>query len=128
MTKTADDVPMTETPDPVLEALDALAEMIRVNTERNHEMLEQIRYVKEERAKGLGYRQITEAKDGPLIVELATLNLESLTEAACRLRRAEAGALHDEGLTMDRIAELFGVTRQRISQVLRSRGTNQHVA
>ena len=48
--------------------------------------------------------------------------------AACRLRRAQAAALHDEGLTMDRIAELFGVTRQRISQILRSREATAEVA
>jgi hypothetical protein len=28
-------------------------------------------------------------------------------------------ALHDEGLTMDRIAVLFGLTRQRISSLLK---------
>jgi predicted XRE-type DNA-binding protein len=27
--------------------------------------------------------------------------------------------LHEEGITMDRIAELFGVTRQRVSGLLR---------
>ena len=105
---------MTETtPDPVIEALKTLAAMIGENTERNCQMLRQIRYVMDQRAKGLGYREIAEARQAPLVIELATDNLEALTEAACRLRRAEAAALHDEGLTMDRIAELFGVTRPR---------------
>ena len=33
---------------------------------------------------------------------------------------AEARALHDEGLTMAEIAALFGVSRQRVSALLRS--------
>jgi transposase len=36
-----------------------------------------------------------------------------------RVRRTEARALHGEGMTMDEIAKLFGVTRQRISALLR---------
>ena len=55
-------------------------------------------------------------------------------------RRAEARALYDEGLTMDEIATLFGVTRQRVSGLLRKearaapdnaahvRGVRGHVA
>ncbi len=35
-------------------------------------------------------------------------------------RRAEARALHQEGISMDRIAQLFGVTRQRVSALLNS--------
>jgi DNA-binding transcriptional regulator LsrR (DeoR family) len=35
------------------------------------------------------------------------------------VRRAEARALYAEGLTMDQIAERFGVTRQRVSALLR---------
>ena len=35
------------------------------------------------------------------------------------MRRAEAHALYAEGLTMDQIAERFGVTLQRVSALLR---------
>jgi transcriptional regulator with XRE-family HTH domain len=35
------------------------------------------------------------------------------------VRRAEARALYEEGLTMEQIAEHFGVTRQRVSALLR---------
>jgi len=53
-------------------------------------------------------------------VELTRDNLATLVEAGSRLRRAEAHALHAEGMTMEQIAELFGVTRQRVSALLRS--------
>lgn len=37
------------------------------------------------------------------------------------MRRTEARALHHEGVTMDKIARLFGVTRQGVSGLLRDR-------
>ncbi len=45
--------------------------------------------------------------------------MERLLRVSARLRWAEARALHAEGVTMDKIAALFGVTRQRISGLLR---------
>ncbi len=41
-------------------------------------------------------------------------------EVGSTLRKAEAAALRANGYTMDRIAELFGATRQRISALLRN--------
>jgi DNA-binding transcriptional regulator LsrR (DeoR family) len=35
------------------------------------------------------------------------------------VRRAEAQALYAEGMTMEQIADRFGVTRQRVSTLLR---------
>ncbi len=43
---------------------------------------------------------------------------EGLADAGSRWRRAEARALHREGLSMEKIAVLFGVTRQRVSALL----------
>ena len=37
------------------------------------------------------------------------------------LRSAEERALYAEGLTMNQIVELFGVSRQRVSALLRAR-------
>jgi phytoene/squalene synthetase len=102
--------------------------MIAQSNERNRQIMRRIRDVTEQRAKGRSYTDIAESQPQPLIIELATDNLEELMEAAGRLRRAQAAALHDEGVTMDRIAELFGVTRQRISQILRQREAVRNVA
>jgi DNA-directed RNA polymerase sigma subunit (sigma70/sigma32) len=57
----------------------------------------------------------------PLVVELLAESFGRLAAASAQLRRAEARALHREGLTMDEIAGLFGVTRQRVSAVLKER-------
>ena len=107
--------------DPVLDALDQLTTALRENIARNERALARADSIREQRAQGLPYREIVSHAQRPLIVELVASNMAVLAEAGSRLRRAEARALHDEGLTMDRIASLFGVTRQRISELLRQR-------
>ena len=50
---------------------------------------------------------------------MLSLNMAALETAGAEFRAAQARSLHDEGMTMDTIGELFGVTRQRISALLR---------
>ena len=44
--------------------------------------------------------------------------MQHLIEAGARLRRLEAQVLYREGLTMEQIGALFGVSRQRIAELL----------
>jgi transcriptional regulator with XRE-family HTH domain len=57
-----------------------------------------------------------------LIVQLLTENANLLLSYGTRVRHTEALALHREGMAMEQIARLFGVTRQRISGLLRNSG------
>jgi DNA-directed RNA polymerase specialized sigma24 family protein len=107
--------------DPVLEALDVLVRALRANAARIESTIARAERIREQREEGLSYREIESGVDRPLIVELTRDNLAALVEAGSRLRRAEARALHGEGMTMEQIAELFGVTRQRVSALLRDR-------
>ena len=109
------------TDDDVLQALDALTQVLHENQARNEQAIARAERVRARRLEGERYRDIVESEEGPLLLELATESLAALMHAAGRLRRAQADALHAEGLTMDRIAELFGVTRQRVSALLRHR-------
>lgn len=106
--------------DPVISALDNLVEALSRNIEASELAIRRARTIKELRAEGLDYRAIADETGEPLVVQLVTQNLERLRVYGAQLRHAHAAALHDEGLTMDQIAELFGVTRQRISALLRS--------
>lgn len=54
----------------------------------------------------------------PRVVELLSANIAALTDAGGALRRAEASALRSHGLSLTEIGELFGVSRQRISELL----------
>jgi len=106
-------------PDPVLDALDALVGALENNRERIDATIERAATMRRLREEGRSYREIESGDSGPLIVELTRDNLAALVDAGSKLRKAEARALHDEGMTMEQIAEVFGVTRQRVSALLR---------
>lgn len=106
--------------DPVLDALDGLVRALRENATRIDATIARAERIRDQRLEGLSYREIESGEARPLIVELTRDNLAALVEAGSRLRRAEARALHGEGMTMEQIAELFGVSRQRVSALLRS--------
>ena len=71
------------------------------------------------RREGQRWSDIVSAEERPLIAEMLTDTIQRFEASGTRFRRAKARALHDEGMTMERIAELFGLTRQRISALLR---------
>jgi hypothetical protein len=105
------------------EALTALAELIDVldaNVRRSAQILERARYLRTLREAGLGWAKAVESAKRPLIVELLTSSIEDLHESSARFRRAHARALRAEGLTIEQIAGLFGVSRQRVSALLSS--------
>lgn len=105
------------TSDEVLEAIDGLVRALRENSARGQKGIRRAEKIRKMRRKGLSYRQIL--AEGAPLVEVTRQNFENLVEHGSRLRRAEARALHEEGCTMDEIALLFGVTRQRISAILK---------
>lgn len=107
--------------DPVLDAIDALVEVLRDNAARIDLAIDRTLQMRAERAAGRSYREIEEGARGALFVELTRDNLLALREAGARMRRAEAKALRAEGMTMEEIADLFGVTRQRVSALLKER-------
>ena len=105
--------------DEVLAAIDDLCTALRENTKRNELALKRAEEIRRHRAAGRSYREIVADATKPLIVELTRENLMRLMDAGGRVRRLETKALHDEGMTMEDIARVFGVTRQRISALLK---------
>ncbi|HEX7168504.1 MAG TPA: helix-turn-helix domain-containing protein [Acidimicrobiales bacterium] len=106
--------------DEVVEALRELSAGMRRNAQRIEEVLTRAERMCREREAGKPWRDIVREEDRPLIVEIIGQNLDELYASGGRLRRAQAKALHEEGLTMEQIARLFGVTRQRVSALLRA--------
>ena len=105
--------------DPFLRALSDLETLIDEDMERQRSIKKRIRDIRRHRAAGKPYAEIVPAEKRPLIVQLLTESRLAFDEAGARVRRTEARVLHEEGITMDRIAGLFGVTRQRVSGLLR---------
>lgn len=107
--------------DPVLVALEDLREALACNVEVGQTVLARIDELTDRRAAGASWTEVTMSEERPLVVELLSANLDRLSTAGSRLRRSQAKALHDEGMTMEQVARFFGVTRQRISALLKDR-------
>ena len=113
---------MRDSTDAVVEALDELRATLDENVAVINEIKRRIDRFIAAREAGLSCTEIVSTSPRPLIVELVTGNLQRLASAGSKVRRAEAAALHGEGQTMDAIATMFGVTRQRVSALLKQTG------
>ena len=71
------------------------------------------------RQDGAAWLEVVTNEARPLIVERISTVLATLSAAGHRWRREQATALQAEQISINRIAALFGVTRQRISALLR---------
>ena len=107
--------------DPVLGALDALDDALAEANAGTARMRRRLATLREERAAGRGYAEIVAAEPAPRLVEMLADATRNLDAAGAEVRRSAARALHDEGMTMDEIATWFGVSRQRVSALLRDR-------
>jgi hypothetical protein len=103
----------------LLDALNGLVGALQQNNERNLAVIARAQKIQEQRRAGLTWTEIVADEGRPLIVELLSQNLAAIGEAGSRVRRLQAQALHAEGMSMERISKLFGVTRQRIAELLR---------
>ncbi|HLM07058.1 MAG TPA: hypothetical protein VK402_17900 [Blastococcus sp.] len=102
----------------------ALAELVR-ELDRCVDELVQARSRAESlldaRRSGRAWLDIVTGESRPLIVERISTVLAALATAGHSWRREQAAALQGEAVSINRIAALFGVTRQRISALLRDR-------
>lgn len=79
----------------------------------------------EEREAGRAWLDIVTTESRPLVVEQISSVMAALASAGGSWRREEAYALASEQVSINRIAAMFGVTRQRISALLRERSRVQ---
>lgn len=109
-----DDAPRTRLAAALAEIAAAAAENIR----RNEAIRGRAQRLLEQLDDDVPLADLMRREPGPRIVELLSANLATLSESGAALRGVQAEALRAEGLTMEQIAELFGVTRQRVSSLL----------
>lgn len=110
---------MTNHDDPALAALDRLIVAVGA-TEADLKLIrKRAEFIRKQRRAGRSWAELVSAEQQPLIVKLVGLIHDRLNTAGVEWRRLEAAALHAEGMSMEDIATLFGVSRQRISTLLR---------
>jgi len=105
--------------DQVDNALETLDKALRRNLDRIEQSIKRAEELRNAHAEGKTWTEVARAEERPMILEMISANLDELYQAGGRLRRVMAKALHDEGMSMEQIARLFGVTRQRVSALLR---------
>ncbi len=91
------------------------------NIDRSRELQQRAEALRETLRAGSDLVDVVEAESSPRMVELISSNMEALETAGAEFRAAEALALRSHGLTIEAIANLFGVTRQRISALLKQK-------
>jgi hypothetical protein len=99
-------------------ALKGIDKATRDNVERSMAIQQRVEWMQNRLAEGGTPSELIQEEPRPLMVEMITMNIEALQSLGSRLRQAEARALRADGVTMEEIAQLFGVTRQRISALL----------
>lgn len=107
--------------DPVLEALDELLVVARQNMAGWLAVMERVEQVRGLRLSGLRYADMPTGDVGNSVMNVVATNQERLTLAGAHLRRASARQLLDEGMSIADIARAWGVSRQRVSNLLQER-------
>ena len=105
--------------DDVLTALGELDAVLRENAERERVLFQRIAEVRLARENGQEWKSILANEDEPSTVQLVSTILRRQSEASGYLRRSLVVALRAEGQSIPSIAHLFGVTHQRVSNLLR---------
>ena len=67
----------------------------------------------------LAYSEIMPLRQRLDMIEQISDAIRSLTRHGNLFRRSEAKALYEDGLTMSELASVFGISRQRVSILLR---------
>jgi hypothetical protein len=105
--------------DEVLIALDELESVLRQNAESERLLSQRIAEVRLARQNGREWKAILGDEEEPGTVQLVSTILRRQSEASGYLRRSLVVALRAEGQSIPSIAHLFGVTHQRVSNLLR---------
>ena len=105
--------------DEVLSALDELEVVLKENAEHERALLQRIASVRLARQSGQEWKSILADENEPGTVQLVSTILRRQSEASGYLRRSLVVGLRAEGQSIPSIAHLFGVTHQRVSNLLR---------
>lgn len=105
--------------DTTLAALDALAEALAEVESDLGILKERLRALGNQRAAGLAWRDIVSSEEPPGTMQVVSRMLAALARASGTLRKDLVEDLRAEGMSIPAIARLFGVTHQRVSNLLR---------
>jgi PAS domain S-box-containing protein len=104
----------------LFEALTAVGQVLERTRDRVGDVAARAAEIRAGRARGLSYAELLTGARHPIVLDVVSELLDGLFDAGSRLRRAEARALYADSLSMDKIASLLRVSRQRVSAIINS--------
>ncbi len=106
------------------EALACLARLTAVSGELHQQISQFTEWANaaHDQSAGVTYAQALPLDKRVAMTERISEAIRLLARDGNRFRRLEARALYEEGLTMAQLAAIFGVSRQRVSALLREAG------
>jgi hypothetical protein len=111
--------------DPVVIALTALSNIAASSADHLIGLNEDLAVIREHRIRGWSWHRIVADADSTNPLPLLTTIVTNFARASGGFRRALAVGLRKEGMQVTEIAALFGVSRQRVSALIRPRRQDQ---
>jgi hypothetical protein len=105
--------------DLAVEAVQAFSSAIRELAEDSRRLEERLGALQRGRAAGRSWKDILADEEPPGTMQLVSKMLGTLAKASGTLRKELVESLRREGVSIPAIARLFGVTHQRVSNLLR---------
>jgi hypothetical protein len=105
--------------DATIDALEGLSRALGEMLKDQTLLEERVRELQRQRSEGLAWRDILAEEESPGTMQLVSAMLACLAKASGSLRKELVDTLRHEGVSIPAIAKLFGVTHQRVSNLLR---------
>jgi hypothetical protein len=105
--------------DPTVAALDALLEVLELNAQERRVLARRLRDLRQARQGGMRWQDILWKEQAPGTMQVLSVMLARLSRASGLLRKELVSTLRAEGTSIPAIARMFGVTHQRVSNLLR---------
>jgi hypothetical protein len=107
--------------DPVVDALTTLSDVAASSADDLITLNEDLTALRNHRVRGRSWHRIISDVDSPNPLSTLTAIATNFARASGAFRRALAVGLRKEGMQVTEIAALFGVSRQRVSALIRPR-------
>jgi hypothetical protein len=107
------------TGDRTIDALDGLTEALEEIAREQRQLVQRVERLRQARLTGMTWQDILSKEDAPGSMQLVSQMLARLSKASGTLRKELVDSLREEGTSIPAIARLFGVTHQRVSNLLR---------
>src|SRR3954453_2110013 len=111
--------------DPALDALLTLRAALKTTDDWLRHAVQRTDDIEAFRQQGYSWQQVLATEDRPLMSDLVSRHIALLAEVTNRFRREEVRCLHAEGLKIEAIADIFGVSVAHVDAMVADTHTEE---